>query len=201
MARSRNSDSRTFRYLHLWPGYTHSESWRTFLLFRSCNTYGPCGPTSCRNIHNDTRLYDGTVQKRYSPCRKCLCWTLCSILSAIDTDFTDRLCVVNQEGKSKNIQEDIVRARYRESLSNPRHINPYKVYNYHIDLGPLADRITAGNSIRVNISSSDFPQWDRNLNTGGTIGFEGALSMKTATQTILHTESYPSHLSLTILQV
>ena len=109
--------------------------------------------------------------------------------------------MVNQEGKSKNIQEGIVRARYRESLSYPRHINPYKVYNYHIDLGPLADRITAGNSIRVNISSSDFPQWDRNLNTGGTIGFEGALSMKTATQTILHTESYPSHLSLTILQV
>ena len=94
-----------------------------------------------------------------------------------------------------------MRARYRESLSNPRLINPFKVYNYHIDLGQLAVRVPAGNSIRGNISSSDFPQWDRNPNTGGTIGFEGALSMKTATQTILHTESYPSHLSLTILQV
>ena len=120
--------------------------------------------------------------------------------SAIDTDFTARLCVVSQEGKSTNIQEGIVRARYRESLSNPSHINPDEVYNYHIDLGPLAVRVPAGNSIRVNISSSDFPQWDRNLNTGGTIGFEGALTMKTATQTILHTESYPSHLSLPILQ-
>ena len=120
--------------------------------------------------------------------------------SAIDTDFTARLCVVSQEGKSTNIQEGIVRARYRESLSNPSHINPDEVYNYHIDLGPLAIRVPAGNSIRVNISSSDFPQWDRNLNTGGTVGFEGALTMKTATQTILHTESYPSHLSLPILQ-
>ena len=92
-----------------------------------------------------------------------------------------------------------MRARYRESLSNPSPITPEEIYNYHIDLGPLAVRVPAGNSIRLNISSSDFPQWDRNLNTGGPAGFEGALTKKTATQTILHTESYQSHLSLLVL--
>ena len=125
--------------------------------------------------------------------------TLCAASTAVDTDFTARLCVVDQSGTSTNIQEGIVRARYRDSLSDPSPINPGEVYEYCIDLGSLAVRIPTGSAIRLDVSSSDFPQWDRNLNTGGRIGCEGALAALIATQTVLHNERYPSRVSLPVL--
>ena len=91
--------------------------------------------------------------------------TLYAASSAVDTDFTTRLCVVGPDGTSINIQEGIVRARYRDSLVDPSPIVPGEVYRYRIELGPVATRVPAGSAIRVDISSSDFPQWDRNFNT------------------------------------
>ncbi len=125
--------------------------------------------------------------------------TLFAASSAVDTDFTVRLCGVSPEGQSINLQEGIVRARYRESLVDPSLINPGEIYRYRIELGPVAAKLSAGYAIRVDVSSSDFPQWDRNLNTGGPSGFEGPLAAETATQTILHSGSYPSSLSLPVI--
>jgi len=125
--------------------------------------------------------------------------TLFAASSAVDTDFTTRLCVVGPDGSSINIQEGIVRARYRDSLVDPSPIVPGEIYRYRIELGPVATRVPAGSAIRVDISSSDFPQWDRNFNTGGRIGFEGPLAAVTATQTVLHSGSFPSSLSLPVL--
>lgn len=86
-------------------------------------------------------------------------------------------------GRSTNVQEGIVRTRYRESLSDPSPITVEEVYEYRIDLGPTAHVFEAGRRIRVQISTSDFPQWDRNLNTGGPLGTEGAARARVATQT------------------
>ena len=125
--------------------------------------------------------------------------TLYAASSAVDTDFTARLCVVGPDGTSINIQEGIVRARYRDSLVDPSPIAPGEVYRYRIELGPVATRVPAGSAIRVDISSSDFPQWDRNFNTGGRIGFEGPLDAVTATQTVLHSGAFPSSLCLPVV--
>ena len=82
--------------------------------------------------------------------------TLYSATSAPDTDFTAKLCVVSPEGRSTNVQEGIIRARYRESSTVPRPIMPDEVYEYRIDLGPTAHVFEAGHHIRLQVSSSDF---------------------------------------------
>jgi putative CocE/NonD family hydrolase len=125
--------------------------------------------------------------------------TLYAATSAPDTDFTAKLCVVSPEGRSINIQEGIVRARYRESLSHPAPIRPEEVYEYRIDLGPTAHVFKAGYRIRVQVSSSDFPQWDRNLNTGGPLGTEGATRARVATQIVLHDANHPSRVTLPVV--
>jgi uncharacterized protein len=122
--------------------------------------------------------------------------TLHAASSATDTDFTVRLCVVDADGRSTNVQEGIVRASHRESLERPAPIVPGDVYEYRIELGPVGIRITAGHRLRVDISSSDFPQWDRNLNTGGGFAKKGPSAVRTATQTVLHDRAHPSRITL-----
>jgi len=119
--------------------------------------------------------------------------------TAVDTDFTARLCRVDRTGHSINIAEGIVRARFRESLRAPSPITPGKVYSFHVDLGPICVRIEPGEQIRLAISSSDFPMWDRNQNNGLPVGNEQPLAAVTATQTVLHTAQYPSQLILPVV--
>jgi putative CocE/NonD family hydrolase len=118
----------------------------------------------------------------------------------LDTDWTARLCVVDESGVSTNIQEGIVRARYRDSLSEPTLLEPDRVYEYTIELGPVGIRVAAGQRIRLDISSSDFPQWDRNMNTGGPLGHEGIVESCVATQVVLHDSDHPSHLVLPVVK-
>jgi putative CocE/NonD family hydrolase len=120
--------------------------------------------------------------------------------TAVDTDWTVRLCVVDAEGISLNVQEGIVRARFRESLSQPILIIPGEIYRYEIPLGPVGIRIDSGERLRVQISSSDFPQWDRNLNNGGVLGADGLASAVVATQTVFHDAARPSHMLLPIVR-
>jgi len=122
--------------------------------------------------------------------------TLYAATSARDTDWTARLCEVHPDGRSINLQEGIVRARYRESLSEPSLLGPDRIYRYDIPLGPVGARIAAGNRLRVTVSSSDFPQWDRNFNTGGDLFQEPASAAVVATQTVLHNAQYASHLTV-----
>lgn len=116
--------------------------------------------------------------------------------SARDTDFTARLCVVDRDGRSTNLKEGIIRARLRDSLSEPSLLEPDAVYRYSISLGPVGIRLAAGQRIRLDISSSDFPQWDRNLNTGGKFGTEPAMAAVVATQAVFHDRDRPSRLIL-----
>ena len=125
--------------------------------------------------------------------------TLHAASSAANTDFTVRLCVVDAAGGSTNVQEGIVRASHRESLERPAPIVPGEVYEYRIELGPVGIRIIAGHRLRVDISSSDFPQWDRNLNTRGRFAMEGPSAVRTATQTVLHDRAHPSRITLPVV--
>jgi putative CocE/NonD family hydrolase len=118
--------------------------------------------------------------------------------TARDTDFTARLCVVDRTGRSTNLKEGIVRARFRDSLAEPSLLEPGKVYRFSIPLGPVGVRLEAGQRIRLDVSSSDFPQWDRNLNTGGPLGAEPASAAVVATQAIFHDATRPSRLRLPV---
>jgi putative CocE/NonD family hydrolase len=118
--------------------------------------------------------------------------------TALDTDFTARLCVVDPGGTSINLKEGIIRARYRDSLSSPTLLEPGQVYRFTISLGPIGARLPAGSRIRLDVSSSDFPQWDRNLNTGGEPAAEPASAAVIATQAVFHDAARPSRLRLPV---
>ena len=117
--------------------------------------------------------------------------------SAVDTDFTAKLVDVWPDGPAYNVAEGIVRARYRNSAATPELIEPGKVYEYDIDLGGTSNVFKAGHRIRLEISSSQFPKWERNLNTGHIMGDDAEIQV--ALQTIHHTLQYPSCIVLPII--
>ena len=115
---------------------------------------------------------------------------------APDTDFTAKLCVVDAGGRSTNLLEGIVRARSQQ----PVPLEPGRVAEYRIDLGPIGVRIAAGERLRIQVSSSDFPQFDRNLNTGGPLGAEPASAARSALQVVLHDSDRPSRIVLPVVE-
>jgi uncharacterized protein len=117
---------------------------------------------------------------------------------AADTDFTVRLCAVDEVGCSRNLQEGIVRASFRESAERPAPVKPGFVHEYRIELGHVGIRVPTGWRLRADIASSDFPQWNRNLNSGTNPGTDGAAAAVVATQTVHHTAARPSRLLLPV---
>jgi putative CocE/NonD family hydrolase len=117
--------------------------------------------------------------------------------SAVDTDFTAKLVDVRPDGFAQNLQDGIVRARYRTSASESTPITPGQVYEYTIDLWATSHVVHAGHRIRVDISSSNFPRFDRNPNTGAPIGEESRL--ESARQEVHHSGARPSHIILPII--
>ncbi len=117
--------------------------------------------------------------------------------SAPDTDFTAKLVDVDTTGYARNLTDGIIRARYRESTAKPTLIEPGQVYEYTIDLWATSNVFKAGHRMRVEISSSNFPRFDRNSNTGHP--FAQDTDLRPAAQTILHDAAHPSHIVLPIV--
>lgn len=117
--------------------------------------------------------------------------------SARDTDFTAKLVDVRPDGYAQNLLDGIIRARYRDTDGPPALIEPGQVYRYTIDLWATSTVFLPGHRIRVEISSSNFPRFDRNPNTGGPIATETAL--QTARQQICHDAGHPSHILLPVI--
>jgi putative CocE/NonD family hydrolase len=117
--------------------------------------------------------------------------------SAVDTDFTGKLVDVGPDGFAQNLTEGILRARYKESTSEATPIVPGKVYEYKIDLWSTSNVFLKGHRIRVEVSSSNFPRFDRNLNTGKSAAESSELVK--ATNTILHDSQHPSALVLPVV--
>jgi len=118
--------------------------------------------------------------------------------SVRDTDFICRLTDVYTDGTSFNLTEGIIRARFRESIWNPpKLLKPGEIYKYIIDLQPTSNVFKRGHSLRVHITSSGFPLWDRNPNTGNKQGMDA--EMIVADQTIYHDMVHPSHIILPVI--
>ncbi len=119
--------------------------------------------------------------------------------SARDTDFIVRLCDVHPDGRSIFVTEGILRARYRNSHEgdSTELLEPNEVAEYRIRCYPLANVFKAGHRLRLDVTSSSFPRFSRNLNTGEDVGT--GTRMEVARQTVLHTAAYPSHLVLPVI--
>ena len=117
--------------------------------------------------------------------------------SAPDTDFTAKLVDVEPSGYSRNLADGIIRARYRRPRQPASFIQPGQVYDFTIDLSATSNLFKRGHRIRLEISSSNFPRFDRNTNTGAAIGTDAELT--SALQTIYHNPEYPSHVRLPIV--
>jgi hypothetical protein len=117
--------------------------------------------------------------------------------SAVDTDFTAKLVDVWPNGFAQNLTEGILRAGYRSSTSKAEPIVPGKVYEYKIDLWSTSNVFLKGHKIRLEVSSSNFPRFDRNLNNGKDAGANSAFDK--ADNTIYHDREHPSALLLPVL--
>ena len=117
--------------------------------------------------------------------------------NGLDTDWTAKLVDVYPDGQAFNLCEGIIRARYNENPSKPALIKPNKINKYEIDLWATSNVFLPGHKIRVEISSSNFPRFDRNPNTGNSFGMDSEL--RTAHQKIYHSKEYPSHIVLPVI--
>jgi putative CocE/NonD family hydrolase len=117
--------------------------------------------------------------------------------SAVDTDFTAKLVDVHPDGYAQNLLDGIIRARYRESASHPRLMEAGRPYKFTIDLWATSNLFLRGHRIRLEISSSNFPRFDRNLNTGEAFG-EGVKGIA-ARQTVYHERAMASHVLLPVM--
>jgi putative CocE/NonD family hydrolase len=117
--------------------------------------------------------------------------------TAPDTDFTAKLVDISPDGYARNLTDGILRARYRQGTDTPRPIGTDQPLAYTIDLWATSNLFRAGHRIALEVSSSNFPRFDRNLNTGHELGADA--EMRPAVQTIFHDVERPSRLVLPIV--
>lgn len=117
--------------------------------------------------------------------------------TAKDTDFWAQLTDVFPNGYSMHLTEGIIRGRYRKSLSRAELLEPRKVNKFTIDLWIVSHAFLPGHSIRLDVSSSSFPKYDRNPNTGHDFGQDSEL--RVARQQVLHDSLHPSAVSLPVV--
>jgi putative CocE/NonD family hydrolase len=117
--------------------------------------------------------------------------------SARDTDFTAKLVDVFPDGTARILTDGILRLRYRNSLEKPELATAGQIYRITVDAGVTSNVFLKGHRIRIEISSSNFPRFDRNSNTGGPV--EQAAKLVKASQTIYHDAGHPSCLVLKVM--
>ena len=165
-----------------------------------CNPYFAANGAYDQNEveeRNDVLVYSTPPLERDLEVTGPVTVTLWASTSATDTDFTAKLVDVCEDGCARNLTDGIIRARYRESMSNPSLLKPGKAYCYEIDLWATSNVFKAGHRIRLEISSSNFPRFDRNTNTGNIIA--GDMELKPALQTVFHDGVQASYVSLSVV--
>ena len=123
--------------------------------------------------------------------------TLFAASSARDTDFTAKLVDVHPDGKAYNLCDGIVRARFRNGMDQAMLIEPGSIVEYELDLWVTSNVFLRGHRIRLEVSSSNFPRYDRNPNSGLPFGTD--VKLLPAHQTIYHDAAHPSNLKLPVI--
>jgi putative CocE/NonD family hydrolase len=118
---------------------------------------------------------------------------------ARDTDFTVKLLDVYPDGRAFNLDESIQRARYREGYDKPpAWMEPGKVYKVTLQPLTTSNYFEAGHRLRIEVSSSNFPRFDRNLNTGGR-NYDEVKGIA-AHNAVHHSKQYPSQVTITVVR-
>ena len=164
-----------------------------------CGTPTPAGPRDQRTIEGrqDVLIYTSDVLQDEIEVTGPVKVVLHASSDAVDTDFVARLVDVYPDGTTYNMAEGMLRARYRESLSRPSPLQPNKVYRFEIDLVGTSVAFLKGHRMRVHVTSSHFPQFDRNPNTGAKFG--ATKEVRAAQQTVYHDPERPSHILLPVI--
>jgi putative CocE/NonD family hydrolase len=160
----------------------------------------PWGPKDQRAVERrrDVLVYTSAPLKRdlevVGPVRV----VLYAATSARDTDFTAKLVDVFPDGRAQNLTDGILRLRYRKSLEKPELARPGEICKMAIDAGVTGNVFQKGHRIRMEISSSNFPRFDRNPNTGDPVA--DATELRKASQTVYHDARRPSYVVLPVLE-
>jgi putative CocE/NonD family hydrolase len=159
------------------------------------------GPQDQRDVEGraDVLTYTSDVLEQPFEVTGPLSVVLWAATSARDTDFVVKLCDVEPDGTSRILAEGILRARFREGYDRPQLVTSGDVYEYRIDVVATSNVFLAGHRIRVVLTSSSFPRFDRNANTGRVLGADGPGDLVTARQTIFHDAERPSHVVLPVV--
>lgn len=120
--------------------------------------------------------------------------------SAPDTDFTGKLVDVYSDGRAIILTEGILRARYRNSFTQPEWLDPNTIYELRLNLWATANMFLPGHRIRLEVSSSNFPRFDRNSNIGGVIARQTREQYQPAVNRIFHDAAHPSCLILPVIE-
>ncbi len=157
------------------------------------------GPDDYRPIErrDDVLVYTSDAVSKDTEVCGPISVTLYAATSAKDTDFTGKLIDVWPNGFAERLSDGIVRARFRNGMEKPELIRPGTVYEYKIDAWNTCEMFQTGHRVRLEISSSAFPKYPRNLNTGEALGKTG--NMISAEQTIYHDGQHRSHVTLPIV--
>ena len=165
-----------------------------------CGAPTPAGPVDQRPVENrhDVLVYTSDYLDDEIEVTGPLKLMLRASSDAQDTDFVAKFIDVYPDGRAINLAEGIMRARYRESLSRPKLMKPGKTYEFGIDMLGTSNVFLKGHRIRVDVTSSHFPQFDRNPNTGDPFGTSTRLQV--AEQTVYHTSGEPSYILLPVVR-
>jgi putative CocE/NonD family hydrolase len=160
----------------------------------------PTGPRDQRRIEAraDVLVYTTPVLERDVEVTGPVTVELWACSSAPDTDFVARLVDVYPDGRAYNLTDGIIRARYRRGL-DPQLLQPGVPDRFEIDLWATSNIFRIGHRIRLQITSSNFPRWDRNPNTGHALGTDGSSDLRAAEQTILHDAEHASYVLLPVV--
>ena len=160
---------------------------------------GPAGPLDQRRIEerDDVLCYTTPPLEQPVTVAGLVRASLWAVSDCPDTDWTAKLVEVLPDGRAVGICDGVIRARFRNSLEDPELLEPGRPERYEITLGHVAHRFAAGHRVRLEISSSNFPRFDRNPNNGEPLG--AASQARIATQHVLHDESHRSHLEFDVL--
>jgi putative CocE/NonD family hydrolase len=164
-----------------------------------CGTPTPAGPRDQRTIESrrDVLVYTSEPLAQELEVTGPVKVVLHASSNVPDTDFVAKLVDVYPDGTSYNMAEGIVRARYRDGVAAPSPLTQDKVYRFEIDLVGTSVAFLKGHRLRVHVTSSHFPQFDRNPNTG--VRFGTTKEVRVAEQTVFHDAERPSHILLPVI--
>lgn len=159
------------------------------------------GPTDQRPLEPrpDVLVYSSATLERPLEVTGPLRCVLYAATSATDTDFVAKLCDVDPEGVSRILAEGVLRGRYLQGFDRGRPVTPNRPCEYSIDLVATSNVFRAGHQIRLLVTSSSFPRFDRNANTGNPIGSDRHEDLLVARQAVFHDGQRPSHLLLPVV--